>query len=63
MEKYIRAKGVAERIGISVSTVWEYAKKGLLTPIKLSSRVTVFKIEEIDALLDSLTTPTAQKVA
>jgi len=48
-QKY-RAKEVAEYVGIGISTVWLYAKQGKLTPIRVSPRVTVFDIEEIEAL-------------
>jgi len=50
MEKrFLRAKEVAEYLGIGLSTVWLYAKEGKLTPIRLSARVTVFDIKEIEA--------------
>lgn len=62
--KYLRAKEVSKYIGISISTVWNYAKQGLLTPKKISSRVTVFELKEIDNLLESITLPaTNNKVA
>ena len=49
----MRAKEVAEYIGIGLSTVWLYAKQGLLKPINLSPRVTVFRKSEIDAFIAS----------
>ena len=49
----MRAKEVAEYIGIGLSTVWLYAKQGLLKPINLSPRVTVFKKSDIDAFIAS----------
>lgn len=49
----MRAKEVAEYIGIGHSTVWLYCKRGLLKPIKLSSRVTVFKKSDVDAFIAS----------
>jgi predicted DNA-binding transcriptional regulator AlpA len=49
----MRAKEVAEYIGIGLSTVWLYAKQGLLKPINLSPRVTVFKKADIDAFVAS----------
>ena len=49
----MRAKDVAEYIGIGLSTVWLYAKQGLLKPINLSPRVTVFKKSDIDAFIAS----------
>lgn len=44
----LRAKQVADEIGIGLSTVWLYAKQGKITPIKLSERVTVFDIDELN---------------
>ena len=44
-----RPKEVAEYLGIGLSTVWLFAKRGKITPIKLSPRVTVFDIAEIEA--------------
>jgi len=49
----MRAKEVAEYIGIGLSTVWLYAKRGLLKPIKLSPRVTVFRKSNIDEFISS----------
>ncbi len=50
----MRAKQVAQYLSIGLSTVWLYAKEGKLTPVKLSPRVTVFDIEEINKLFDSV---------
>ena len=52
-KKYLRAKEVAIYTGIGLSTVWHYAKIGKLTPKKLSERVTVFSIDEVNALINS----------
>ena len=49
----MKAKEVAEYIGIGLSTTWLYAKRGLLKPIKLSPRVTVFRKSDIDAFISS----------
>jgi len=51
-QKYMRAKEVAIYTGIGLSTVWHYAKTGKLTPKKLSKRVTVFSIDEVNALIN-----------
>lgn len=53
-KKFYRAKEVAERIGIGLSTVWYYSSIGKLTPKKISNRVTVFDIEEINKLFDEV---------
>ncbi|SFV58288.1 hypothetical protein MNB_SM-7-1323 [hydrothermal vent metagenome] len=49
-KRYLRAREVAEYLGIALSTVWLYAKQGKLKAKKLSERVTVFDKEEIDKL-------------
>lgn len=49
--KYLRAANVAKYLNIGKSTVWLYAKQGKLTPKKLSSRVTVFDIDEVNKLI------------
>ena len=49
-KKYLRAKEVAEFCGIGLSTVWLYAKQGKLTPKRVSPRVTVFDVAEVEAL-------------
>lgn len=47
-QKKLRAKEVAKIYGIGVSTVWHYAKLGLITPIKITYKVTVFDVKELD---------------
>jgi predicted DNA-binding transcriptional regulator AlpA len=49
-KEYLRAREVAKFLGIGLSTVWLYAKRGKLTPMKVSERVTVFDKSEIVAL-------------
>lgn len=49
-KKYLRAKDVASYLSIGVSTVWLYAKEEKLSPIKVSPRVTVFDLDEVNAL-------------
>ncbi len=48
----MRAKEVAEYLGIGLSTVWLYAKQGKLNPIRLSNRVTIFKKSDLDSFID-----------
>lgn len=52
-QKYYRAKEVSTLLSIGLSTVWLYAKEGKLKPKKLSARVTVFDIDEINKLFDT----------
>jgi len=47
-KKNFRAKELAEYLGIALSTVWLYSKQGKITPIKLSERVTIFSIDEVN---------------
>jgi len=53
-KKYLRAKETAHYLSIGLSTVWLYAKQGKLTAKKLSPRVTVFDIDEINKLFDNV---------
>jgi len=52
-KKYLRAKEVANYLSIGISTVWYWSKHGQLTPIKLSARVTVFSIDEVDKFVNA----------
>ena len=55
MEKrYYRAKELAVYLGVSITTVWNYAKEGKLTPKKLSSQATVFDVKELDKLFSEV---------
>jgi predicted DNA-binding transcriptional regulator AlpA len=53
-KKYYRAPEAAEFLAIGLSTVWLYAKQGKLTPKKLSPRVTVFDIDDLNNLINSV---------
>ena len=48
-----RAKEAAEYLGLALSTIWLYARQGRLNPIKLSPRITVFKKEDLDNLINT----------
>lgn len=47
-QKYDRAKGTAKYFGVSVPTVWRWAREGKIKAYKLSGGVTVFNIQEIE---------------
>jgi len=51
--KRLRAKQIVELYGIAISTVWNYARDGKLTPIKVTDRVTVFDAQEVEKLFSS----------
>ena len=44
----LRAKDVAKRYGVGLSTVWLFAKQNKLKAYKVSDRVTVFDVAECD---------------
>lgn len=49
MEKFIRINEVAEKLGIGRSTAWLWVKQNKLPkPIKLSERVSVWKLSDIE---------------
>jgi predicted DNA-binding transcriptional regulator AlpA len=50
-QKFMRANQLAKYLGIGLSTVWLYAKQEKITPIKLSERVTVFNVEDVEKAL------------
>ncbi len=52
-KKHLRANEVAIYMGIGVSTVWLYVRQGKLTAKKISSRVTVFDIDEINQFINT----------
>ncbi|PWE20085.1 helix-turn-helix transcriptional regulator [Aliarcobacter skirrowii] len=49
--KFMRAKQLAQHLGIGLSTVWLYAKQGKITAKKISDRVTVFDVVEVEKAL------------
>jgi len=53
MQKYLRAKEVAKIYHIGLSTVWKYAKDGKLHPKRMSPRVTLFLVDDVELLLNS----------
>ena len=55
-KKYLRPKEVAEYLGIGLSTVFHYVRIGKLHKKKISERVTVFEIAEVEAFCNAKTT-------
>ncbi len=49
--KFLRAKGIARYFDIGESTVWYYLSKGIITKKKVSPRVTLFNVEEVERAL------------
>ena len=52
---YVRARQIAKDTGVSVSTVWRWAQKGIIPkPLKLTNRTTVWRAEEVEAAIEKL---------
>ncbi len=51
-KKFYRAKEVTEYLGICKSNVWRLSKLKKITPIKISDKVTVFSIDEINKVFN-----------
>ena len=49
--KYLRAKELAKHLGVGLSTIWLWNKEGKISSTKLSSRVTVFEVAEVEKAL------------
>lgn len=46
--KYLRASEIAKLYPISISSIWRYAKLGLLHPQRVTNGVTVFSSAELE---------------
>lgn len=51
-KKYYRAPEAAKFLGIGVSTIWLYTAQKKINSIKLSKRITVFDINELDRFIE-----------
>ena len=51
-KKFYRAKEVTEYLDICKSNVWRLSKLKKITPIKISDKVTVFSIDEINKVFN-----------
>jgi len=51
-QQKMRAKHISKEYGIAQSSVWRFAKQGLLTPIKVTDGITVFDRSEVEALFN-----------
>ena len=50
-QKFMRAKELAKYLGIGLSTVWLYAKQGKKKKKKISDKVTLFEVVEVEKAL------------
>ncbi|MDK9693928.1 MAG: helix-turn-helix domain-containing protein [Sulfurimonas sp.] len=53
MSKLLRVKDAAHFLAVSKSQVWKLTQDGILKSYKLSDRVTVWKIEELEQFIAS----------
>ena len=51
--KYLRAKQLAQHLGIGLSTVYWYIRQGKIESKKINGRVTVFDVAEVEKALTS----------
>lgn len=49
--KFMRAKQLAKHLSIGLSSVWLLSKQKKITAIKLSERVTVFNVADVEKAL------------
>ncbi len=59
LSQKMRATHIAKENCIGLSTVWNYAKQGLLTPIRITKGVTVFDRAEVEAFFNGKLQATA----
>lgn len=50
-KKFMRAKELAKHLGVGLSTIWLWSKQGKITSKKLSEKVTVFEVAEVEKAL------------
>lgn len=50
-QKFMRAKELAKHLSIGLSTVWWMKKNGKISSKKISERVTVFEVTEVEKAL------------
>jgi len=53
IQENFRAKDAHKYLGVGLSTLWLYVKQGKIKAYKISDRVTIFKKEELDALINA----------
>jgi excisionase family DNA binding protein len=53
--RMLRVKEAAAVYGIGESTLWEWAKKGRIKPVRMGRRLTLFPVDQLEALFSSPT--------
>lgn len=49
--KFLRAKEMAKHLGVGLSTLWLWNKQGKITSKRISERVTVFNVADVEKAL------------
>ena len=49
--KFMRANQIAKYLGVGLSTIWLWNKQGKITSKKISDRVTLFDVVEVEKAL------------
>lgn len=52
IKKCFRPKEVAKYLGVSLATFWNYVQDGKIQTKKLSTRVTIVTIEELESFIN-----------
>ena len=50
-KKFMRASELANHLGVGKSTIWKWVADGKITSKKISERVTVFEVAEVEKAL------------
>jgi len=58
--RMVRAKQAAVMFSIGESTLWLFAKQGKLNPIKVSARVTLWPVDQLESFFGSPQVATAR---
>lgn len=55
-DRFLRINEITEILGVSKSTIWSWLKQGkFVKPLKLSARVTVWKLSDINNFIEEIT--------
>lgn len=53
IRQHLRDKQAAAWLGVACSTLWMYVRQGKVKSIKLSPKVTVFAVSDLEAFVQS----------
>lgn len=53
IRQHLRDKQAAAWLGVGISTIWLYVRQGKLKSIKLSPKVTVFSVSDLEEFVQS----------